>query len=361
MNFMNMSVADTLDFIAFFAFRCNGTTVLAEIHRVVMQNIEMYRVQSNCFGDSFYEFLYDTATLLFPDVKGVGSCRQNRYTYSSGSNETNWSDHQGHLLELCTRYYKDPNTVKTKKALKQCTQTVLHDLCNAKDPTTKKTLYCGIGAMGAIQFVHIASLIGLIPLHCFTLAELIDDNLGPPRFIRRALNADKNTMPLKKCNDFFNALHHDFSKIWGSLITPSLIENTLCELSRAYKATSKQIKKNNPDSGEIKADIIMDPSSYADGCINDVTFKDEVRNQIQNFFLVRTQGSDGACELRPMLVMRVSKNWTDTNAHVTVTNWCMDKNDKKHMQWEHSPLHRTLSTKLKVSRKIHDIMKIDAT
>ena len=67
-NFMKMSVADTLDFISFFAFRCNGTTVLAEIHRVIMRDREMYRVRATAFGDSFYEFLYDLADELFPEV-----------------------------------------------------------------------------------------------------------------------------------------------------------------------------------------------------------------------------------------------------------------------------------------------------
>ena len=41
-NFVSMTVADCIDFIAFFAFRCNGTTVLAEIHRVIIEDPEKY-------------------------------------------------------------------------------------------------------------------------------------------------------------------------------------------------------------------------------------------------------------------------------------------------------------------------------
>ena len=68
-----MSVADALDFISFFAFRCNGTTVLAEMHRVIMSNRDMYRTQAS-FGDHLYEFLFDLAKELYPDIDGVGSC-----------------------------------------------------------------------------------------------------------------------------------------------------------------------------------------------------------------------------------------------------------------------------------------------
>ena len=356
-----MSVADTLDFISFFAFQCNGTTVLAEIHRVVMSNRDMYRVSATAFGDHFYEFLCDVSKELYPDLDGIGSCTENRYTYCSGSNNTMWCDHQQDLLDLCKKYYKNDCILKSKKAMHECTKEIIHELCMGKDKVTKKKRFIGVGAMGAIQFIHIASLLGLIPLHCYTFAELIDDKLGPPKFIRQALNKSRKEMSIKECNTFFRDAHSDFVKIWGSMMTLSLFENTLCELSRALKATSaKAIKKDNRAC--VSAEMLMDESLYCDGRVNDVVFMDEQRGTVQNFFLVRTQGSDGACELRPMLVMKHAMNWEGTfeEAHITLTNWCgdCDRNDKKNMKWEHHHEKMSLITKMTVSPKLHRMMHL---
>ncbi len=358
---MKMSIADTLDFISFFAFRCNGTTVLAEIHRVIMRDREMYRVRATAFGDHFYEFLFDLAEELFPEVSGVGSCTQNRYTYSSGSNNTKWSDHQQDLLDLCNKYYEDDSTVKSKKAMAECTKDIIHELFKGKNKVTKKKKFLGVGAMGAIQFVHIASLLGLIPLHCYTFAELMDDSLGPPRFIRQALKRSPKEMPINDCNTFFHELHSDFVGVWGPMMTLSLFENTLCELSRALKATfAKALKKD--DKVNVSAEMLMDDSLYCDGRVNDVVFMDEQRQTVQNFFLVRTQGSDGASELRPMLVMKHALNWEGTfeEAHITITNWCgsSNANDTLNMKWEHNPKTRSLTTSMLVSEKLKKKMQL---
>lgn len=355
-NFRPMSVADTLDYIAFFAFRCNGTTVLAEMHRVIMQDTDMYRIRAS-LGNHFYEFLYELADNLYPDVRGVGSCTEFRYTYFAGNNYTRWCLLQQELLDLCALYYKDEKTCNTKNAIKECTRNILHTLVHGKNTRTKKNLFCGVGAMGAMQFVHIASLLGLIPMYCYTYAEIMDNKLGPPRFIRLALDKEENEMSLADSNQFLHDLHKDFSAIWGPMMTLSMLENTLCELSRAYKSTSARAKKaNNPKS--TNADIIMDESVYCDGKTVDITFFDEQRNTVQNFFLVRTQGADGASELRPVLVMKHSKNWNSNfdDKQITLTSWCCDDNDKKNMMWEHRPPKRNLKSKLEVSKKLRDMM-----
>ena len=356
---MPMNIAHTLDFICFFCFRCNGTTVLAEIHRVVMKNRKMYRIEADCFGDSFYQFLYNTANDLFPHVKGVGSCTQNRYTYSSGSNSTDWSDHQQDLLELCNTFYHDPKTVRNKNAVRECTKAMVHELLKGKDPSTKKNRYCGVGAMGAIQFVHMAALLGIIPMQCYTYAELIDNDLGPPKFIRAALTQDetknKNDMCLSKCNSIFHEVHCEMSNIWGPMITESIVENTLCELSRAYKASSNNAISNTPP-----VSILFDKSTYADGRTVDVSFFDEQRNCVQNFFILRSQGRDGASEIRPMLVMKHSPDWNGTfeESHITLTNWCCDQKDNKNLTWNDSPQKRHLLTELKSSKKLDQKMKL---
>ena len=210
---MPLTIADALDYISFFTFRCNGTTVLAEMHRVIMNDRESYRVKAS-FGDHFYEFLFDLAVELYPEINGVGSCTQAQYTYCSGNNNTKWCDHQDELFSLCRSYFKDSKTSTTQAALRKCTNKLVNALFKDKDPLTKKKRFCRVGAMGAIQFVHIASLLGIIPLQCYNYAELIDDKLGPPRFIRVGLGKSRTQMPISECNDFLTSLHKDFSSVW---------------------------------------------------------------------------------------------------------------------------------------------------
>ena len=98
-NFMPFDVSDALDFVSFFAFKCNGTSVLAEIHRLIMSNLEYYRtVNNDC--ESMYEFLC-TVNESFPGKKAVGSCSNPRYNYSGGSNKTEWCKMHFQLLEVC--------------------------------------------------------------------------------------------------------------------------------------------------------------------------------------------------------------------------------------------------------------------
>ena len=151
-----------------------------------MSNRDMYRTQAS-FGNHLYEFLFDLAKELYPDIDGVRSCTQARYTYSAGRNDTNWCDHQHDLFSLCNSYFKNCKTCKSQNGMRECTQKLVHSLFKEKNSVTKKKPFCGVGAMGAIQFVHSSSLLGLIPLHCYNFAELFDDSLGPSRFIRIGL------------------------------------------------------------------------------------------------------------------------------------------------------------------------------
>ena len=104
----------------------------------------------------------------------------------------------------------------------------------------------------------------------------------------------------------------------------------------------------------------MDDTVYCDGKTCNVVYFDEQRGTVQNFFLVRTQGGDGACELRPMLVMKHAVNWNSCSEdeNITLTNWCLDTNDKKHLQWEDEPKNRTLASKLMVSKKLQNLMSL---
>ena len=326
-NLIAMDVGDTLDYISFFAIQCNGTTALAEIHRVVMADLDTYRDECR-ESDSMFQFLCNVFKKLWPDTKGVGSCTDNRYTYSGGSCNTNWSEHRQDFLDLCSRFYETAATVKSQATMTTVTASIVKDLLHDKDKDNSKK-YKGIGAMGAIQFVHIAACLGLIPMYCYTYAELIDANLGPAMFIKAALLKKQNDLSLPECNKFFKGIVSDLQVIWGHHVTPALIENILCELSRSYKCTLKKMKLGQNDAKPL-VDGMLNENLMVDGNKNDICFFDHKRNRIQNFFLISVNDP-----LRPELIMKKSSNWGETcgRSNMSITNFCENGNDKSHLKW----------------------------
>lgn len=345
-----MSVRETLDFACFAAIQCNGTTALAEIHRVVMKDLDTYR-DTYVAEDSMFDFLCHMFRKLWPETKGIGSCTDPRFTYCAGSSDTNWCNHQMDLLDLCMLFYANQETVKTKKNLNNAASTFIHELVFATDQDNqnkKKKKFKGVRTMGAIQFLHIAAMFGLIPLYCYTFAELTDNDLGPPKFIRAGLSMDKKAYGIKECNIFFKALVTDLQGIWGAMMTPALIENLLCELSRCYKKTSSREKRK--DAVQVPCvDIILDSNKMVDGEKNDICFFDHERNCVQNFFLVSVGDA-----IRPELIMKKSRQWGELNAiaNISLTNWTLNKDDNKHLRWSAVRNKMTLDTKLLISDEL---------
>ena len=75
-NFMRMTVGSALDYICFTCIRCNGTTLIAEIHRLMINDVDLY-VSKIREHDSLYEFLYSMAVDLalgMYDVNSVFFC-----------------------------------------------------------------------------------------------------------------------------------------------------------------------------------------------------------------------------------------------------------------------------------------------
>ena len=349
-----MTIADTLDFISFVAIQCNGTVVIAELHRVVMSNLEYYQDMVS-LGDSFYQFLIELHKEVFPTLKGIGSCTESRFTYSAGSNSTNWSDHQHDFLQLCQLFYQDKDTINSQREMRRITKHIINEMTKAKDPRDKKKKkFCGIGTMGAIQFVQVAAAVGLIPLYCITYAELIDDDLGPPKFIRAALGMDKKTMPIKECDSVLNELQTELSKIWGSRVTLALLENMLCELSRCYNATRKKMGYKKSDQGP-SVEVILDPKLMVDGHVNDIAFYDHRRDCVQSFFSIKMTDT-----LRPELVMKVAKKWDNPceESNFAITDFTGGKSDKKNLWWSGEPKLRTLETLLETSSKLANLILV---
>ena len=342
-----MTIGSALDYICFTCIRCNGTTLIAEIHRLIMNDTDMYlsRLRSH---SSLYEFLYSVAV----DIQGpecVGSCTEKRFQYSQGSNSTKWNIHQNDLLDLILDSFYVGEDNRSSKSSYDRSILVLMEHLLKKDPFTQKKKYCGIGNMGCIQFVHLSSLLGLIPLYCSGYNRISSMKLGPAKFITRSLLKDLRTTTVEECNNEFEMIHSEFRDIWGMKITSSLLENTLCELWSSYKKTVDGNKKAN-ETSEWNVDVITNSELFIDSRVNDVYYFDERRSRIQNFFCIQTSGN-GINELRPALIMKHSGLWgTDDNkSKIRLTSWTQDSNDRKHLLWADSFEERTIYTELQVS------------
>ena len=209
--------------------------------------------------------------------------------------------------------------------------------------------------MGATQFIHIAAMLGLVPLFCYTHAELLDDNLGPAQVIQTGLGKSKEECSITMLNSFFGEVVSDLQSIWGTAMTPALIENTLCEMSRCYKKTvSKQKKANNEANPPL--DIILNKEIMVDGEKNDVCYFDDKRKRLQNFFMI--SAADG---LRPNLVMKKALEWGEINnkANISITNWNGNKDDNGHMKWSDDGSKRTLDSILILSQELEKEYQLD--
>ena len=353
MNFVKFTIADTLDYIAYFALNCNGTVLVAEIHRRCMCNPKKY-IGLYLNSESMYDFLCTVNKEIAPD-KAIGSCTESRFMFSSGSNSTKWNEKQDDLFALCLRYYAEPSIIRSRSRMKEVTSTIITDLISKRDPVSKKPIFSGAGAMGANQFVHIAALLGVIPLACYTFAEIRDESLGPGQFINRALKSDI-PMSALKCNLYMDNLHAKFSTIWNDLPTENFIENTLCVCKRSYDNTIRSISNRmNVDVSRLPVTVIMKEKYVKESRTKELYFMDERRGCMQSFFTLRTSGK-GSSLVRPSLMMKLGSQWrSGDGTTVRLTNW--NTNDNKDLiSWGSARESLSLDTKINVSRNLQSLL-----
>ena len=352
-NLKPMTVGMTLAFLCFFCFVCNGTTVLAEIHRGVSEDTKYWRkVLDKVDGDMWVFFKF--ANKKFIPGKKIGSCSDFRYKYHiQDNNWMEWNTRVEDLFRLCQTFKDLQSGPKkmTESKLRNLCHNFIHHIKTKKHPTTKEVYYKGAGHLGAVQFLQLAGMLGLVPLYCATYAE-VDNGAkrGPSGWIKRAINENPDTnleegekvekkIPIP---EVFFKMQNDIVKIWGSLITLALLENLLCECYRSFKRTCNKHKMNK---NSTSISVIEDLDFLVDSKFVDISFWNERRRCVQNFYNVRLSGS-GADKLRPAMFMKVSHLSSQENKTICLTNWCGNKKDRKMLYWEKMGSERTLDTKL---------------
>ena len=347
-NVIEMDVKATIEYCCFVCFVCQGSSGMAEIHRRLMKDRahyqELYYQQKGSFFD-FLKYLWNE----FMPHKGFGACNDNRFTFSNCT--TNWGDLSEDLFDVLMSFHEVENVTSSKAEMERIVREVVRKLRTDKKQDGKMK-YAGSGPFTTVLFIQMASLLGLIPLYCFSYADIEKASLGPGSLIRNGLKKPKYRSA--SCNAYLRKAHQTFLNIWKSAITFALFENMACELHRSYLASTELYYKKNPASyPKPGLDILLDKEYFAESKSCDLFFNDECRDCVQNLFLVRQTGS-GESELRPMLIMKHSS----TNAIVRLTNWVQDGKDPEQIHWDVNPNMLSLTTPLRTSKSFRKLMKL---
>ena len=383
-NLKTMTVRMTIQYLSFFCFICNGTTVLAEIHREVMSDPDYYRAALERCNSDVWVFLKFCAKKLNPDSM-IGSCTERRYRYHpTKENFTEWNLYTEDLFELCQTFagvHHGGEKMNELKLRKLCSD-FLHEIKSRNVPGTKKAYYSGAGPLGTLQFLQLAGILGLIPLYCATYAELDSKaSLGPKNFINKCIkineeNSNINSLPeeatwsgkgkrLDKTkignrkqgplvSEEFFSLHKSLTGIWGDLITLALLENLLCECSRSFKRTCKNHKLNESTAN---VSVIEDPQKMLDSSVKDIIYYNERRKCVQNFYTVKVSGS-GASKLKPLLCMKISQQSENENKTMYLTSWSGGCNGTSMMNWSDDGSNRTLDSTFEVKKNLRELFAL---
>ena len=342
------TVTDTIELLSYFAFKCNGTVLLGEIHRRIMSDLEFYfELYLNC--RSMYVFLCEVNKIIAPD-KAIGSCTECRYMYSGGSSTVDWSTKSSDLFEVIMNVRNNTNDVVSKARLMKEVSVATDHLIKGRNKSSNALMFPGAGAMGTNHFIHGAALLGLLPLGCYNIADITDASLGPGRIIKRCFNMDKEPTA-EECSNVLHELHSQYGKIWNDMPSMNFMENSLCYLCRTVENTLKKVNKVT-EYIHHDVEIVKDDSQRVESSKKNVYFMDEHRGRIQNMFAIRTCGN-GSSSIRPVLMMKDASNWElGDSANIAITNWERNKNDKAMLSWNTIDGKLALNSVMNISDKL---------
>ena len=309
-------------------------------------------------SSSFYQFLCAMSRVVRPGMS-IGSCTDCRFTFSQGNVNTDWSEHTRKLLDLCKGFYSEKKTITRQASMQNMVTEVVNRMVNGKH--RGKSEFCGVGAMGANQFIQLSSLIGLIPMYCYSCAEILDLKLGPAMLMKKAL--DRPRMTLTECNKEFHGIVSQLRKIWNDNFTPFMVENILCELSRAFNQTSKEMKRVASRSQEFSPQQVIDEMVRESDVAResdavDIFYHDDIRDSVMGMFAVKTNGGS-ATTLRPLLVMRDGTKWNVKGRAKfwNLTNWLQNIHDPKMFWWSKRGNKMSLDSHLEISQQAIDLFQ----
>ena len=177
-----------LAYILFATYTCNGTSVIAEIVRMMEdRTLPWYKDTSDFsldeFDGDFYRLLCFLAEQMF--FKAAGSCTNPRHTFTNPNSPYNFHQHSDALLKDLETISKQPTSLyKT-----WIPSFIDHIVKSSEGPQAH---YKGTGLVVAHNYVQLCSLLGLIPLKCYQYAATMkcsgNYSTGPAKFIAKCFN-----------------------------------------------------------------------------------------------------------------------------------------------------------------------------
>ena len=231
-NFSRLHERNRLAFVSFCTLQCNGTLPICEITRIIMKNVDVFRViLEQEYNGCFWKLMIQIGTES--NFKAVGTSTAPRCTHFTGGSVFPFDIHADFILDQFESF-------KRCKSDKE-----LHDTMMKVQAAIENSVN-GVGVVNSLPFLQLSALIGLIPLKVATFATVKE---GGPSMI---LGMDDNNGNVK---ENFVKLHQEFSHIWGNQFTEAYLENTLCELNRTI---SRRCPPNHPRS----IDALFKESTY---------------------------------------------------------------------------------------------------
>lgn len=291
-----------------------------------------------------YQFLKFLSEKFVAVGKSPGTCTENRHKITSHRSKYDWDERRELILLLIKKHFF-PNEKsialigKNFKVEKTCFDFV-------EEMSSSSDFPC-VGAFLATEFLHVSSLLGILPLACYSYAGITTADKGPAQYIRVSLQRDG--LSLDEIRNEFESLYFDISKIWkDGKFSRAILENILCELMRSYwktlmkflnkgKKIGERLKKSDIEKMPLKdlypVSLIMVDKDRVESATKDVFYYMRHRGAIQNFYKVRIDGK-WATRKCPQLIMMCPKSDTRSkNEIIRVTNWLKDKKDGQMCYW----------------------------
>ena len=343
-NYCNnkMNRKHCLAYILFATYTCNGTSVIAEIVRMMedrtlpwYKDIQDFNL-SYVDGD-FYRLLCFLADQMF--FKAVGSCTNPRHTFTNTKDLYDFSQHSDALL-------KDLDNISnaSSSSYKKVIPTFIGRIVKSMDGP-----YKGMGLVVAHNYVQLCSLLGLIPLQCYQYAATMKSgnlSTGPAKFIAKCFNVGSENSIVSAIpgalESIFEEAYSDLNKIWKSRVSKEIQENSFCEINRIIEDTdlfkerknllkTKKLKipKHCPIIGPDEIEKIFTDSQNTNQSIlfdNTGTKRDTIYlyrarryvRQIQPIFEIKKIGKR---TLLKMTTHLIDKNGTHELENIDLTDW----------------------------------------
>lgn len=258
-----VSAKEAIGFILFCAGNCNGQSGIAELTRIRTMDKEMsFSSVMEEYQMSLYDCLFNMGGMT--SWTTCGSCTMNRHQFTNPGKQFEFEDVYNYVEPILKNLRSHEGKATLGGRTLNTFVKLIGGTVREKEGTSERLQAAsypgikGIGSVTAHTFIHLSSLLGIIPLGCYREATLSHDvsiKCGPSRFISKCTGITNS----KEINEIFGNMHKELEAILGDMITKNYLENLLCEANRIFEyAESKLGSGKSFDVSHKSADELKD-------------------------------------------------------------------------------------------------------